>query len=658
MAYLSTISFTAAICYFTVGIYAIISNKKSKLCRCFFYLTLCLAIWSFGAGFGFLAGNVYEYSFWNKFSAFGWCTFQAVILYFTVVLTRYKRAERWYIRLLIVLPSLILLSMVLFLFGPDKNPGPSVEKAFYIGDALYSYFYPMLSIIIIFLWGRKSQNRTQRKQAQIIVVSSIIPLFLEVLFQMVLPLFNIITLPNMGHIFALIMLFGVDYTIVRYQFMSIPSSLITYELFNDLNGVNLLTDTHGIIMKANRQAGKLLECDKDEIIGKHINSIIEQKDINDLMKHSEAIQKKIKFQDVKLLLKSGKTIPFNISVIPLHTKNNLLRGLLLIGEDIRANKRLKDEIAEHKKTNTKLQNNEMMLRMILEISPIAIVLISRISNLVIYLNTTAEELFGIKKEEVIGKNSENYFYDHQGKDTVLSNYESNQDVKQSEIQFKRTDGSRFIGLMTVIDSIFHEEEVALCYVVDVTDQKRVEETLKINNEYIIKLNKELMIMNKNLANKSIRDSLTNLYNHQYINEVLENILLEMPEKDENLCLMMLDIDYFKLVNDQFGHQSGDNVLTIISDLLEQNTRSNDYIGRYGGEEFIVVLPDTDIDEAYQIAENIRQSIDDYDFGLDNFKISISTGVVQYAGEKADELINRADKLLYQAKSNGRNRVEK
>jgi diguanylate cyclase (GGDEF)-like protein len=89
-----------------------------------------------------------------------------------------------------------------------------------------------------------------------------------------------------------------------------------------------------------------------------------------------------------------------------------------------------------------------------------------------------------------------------------------------------------------------------------------------------------------------------------------------------------------------------------------NTRSYDYVGRYGGEEFIAILPNTKLQEASIIAENIRQSIQDFDYSIDSLKVTISIGVVQYCGEMPHVLINKADMLLYKAKNLGRNRVEK
>jgi diguanylate cyclase (GGDEF)-like protein len=209
----------------------------------------------------------------------------------------------------------------------------------------------------------------------------------------------------------------------------------------------------------------------------------------------------------------------------------------------------------------------------------------------------------------------------------------------------------------MIPSVYQEEEISLSCIIDITSQKKIEETLKQNNDNINKLNSELVMMNNILINKSIKDSLTNLYNHQYINEVLENLLLRTKQDKSNLCIMMLDIDYFKRVNDQFGHLAGDKVLVTICELISKNVRKEDFIGRYGGEEFLVILPGLRLEAAARVAEIIRRSIQSHDFGLNDQRITVSIGVAHYNGETSNVLINRADMLLYQAKSKGRNRVE-
>lgn len=657
MIYLSVLSFLAAILYLYVGFNTLIFNRKSKLCRIFFALSISMVIWSFAGGFLYLAENAVQYSFWNKLAAFGWCTFEALALYFVLIFTENRWIGKWYIKVLVLVPAPIFLFMVLFLFGPNMYTPVWIEKIFYIGNFLYNFIYLAISIYLVYLWGRRSNNQLRRKQSKIIALCSLMPFLLHILFGNILPALHILTLPGMGQIFTLIMFWGVHYAIIRYQFLSIPNSLITNQLFNELTGLTILTDSQGIIIKANKQVQKLLNYSQDDLLGKPFTEVLNLKELECLTANGEGITDMIKIQDVYVPSKIGAPIPFHISVIPLRTQGDLLRGFLILGEDIRATKWLQDEILRHKLTNERLNNSEILFRTIIELTPISIILISKISGEIMYLNTQAVELLNSDREDLIGSKISECFLNPEDMERLINSMKGQKKVTREEALIRRKDGSQFTGMVTMVPSIYQEVEIVLCCVIDMTQQKQVEETLKQNNENISKLNNELMILNDILVNKSVKDGLTNLFNHQYMNEVLEAKLKEIALSKEPMCIMMLDIDHFKWVNDGYGHQVGDKVLVTVADLIMKNTGSNDYIGRYGGEEFIVILTATDITAAAEIAERIRSNIQNYDFEEQDLKVTISIGVVQHGGESASAIVHKADMLLYQAKAKGRNRIE-
>lgn len=162
--------------------------------------------------------------------------------------------------------------------------------------------------------------------------------------------------------------------------------------------------------------------------------------------------------------------------------------------------------------------------------------------------------------------------------------------------------------------------------------------------------------NELLLSQAIVDGLTGLYNHRYLYDRLEEEIKR--HKRHNNCafsILMIDIDHFKAINDTHGHLTGDEILKAVSNLLKANLRQTDIAGRYGGEEFLLILPETGLDEACLVAEKIRKSVEGSVF-IKNIKFSISIGVSTYSGETASELAEKADKNLYQAKSSGRNRT--
>lgn len=153
------------------------------------------------------------------------------------------------------------------------------------------------------------------------------------------------------------------------------------------------------------------------------------------------------------------------------------------------------------------------------------------------------------------------------------------------------------------------------------------------------------------------DGLTNLYNHKYVVERLDEEIKRAQRYNKKLSIIMFDIDKFKLINDNYGHQFGDAVLIKMSNELKATIRGTDIAGRYGGEEFIVILPEIDLKNAVKLAERLRIRISNIKFKEENFRVTISGGVAELEKENVFELIGKSDALLYKAKANGRNRIE-
>ena len=161
---------------------------------------------------------------------------------------------------------------------------------------------------------------------------------------------------------------------------------------------------------------------------------------------------------------------------------------------------------------------------------------------------------------------------------------------------------------------------------------------------------------------AITDQLTGLHNRRYMSRHLDSLLANAQKNDRPLAFVIMDIDYFKQVNDTHGHDIGDEVLKEFASRIAANTRGIDLACRYGGEEFVVAMPDTDMAFAYNIAERLRQSIETTPVkisrnpGQINITISIGIAKAEGPGDTAEKLLHRADQALYRAKRSGRNRV--
>lgn len=170
------------------------------------------------------------------------------------------------------------------------------------------------------------------------------------------------------------------------------------------------------------------------------------------------------------------------------------------------------------------------------------------------------------------------------------------------------------------------------------------------------LDTEVEKQTRELRKLADTDSLTHLYNHGSMYRIVKSEIEEVIRKESHLTLLMLDLDYFKEVNDRYGHQIGDEVLISISELLVDNIREIDVAGRYGGEEFIILLRDTHLDMGYAVAERIRKTVLASDFTKEKIKLTLSIGIAEWHDEDVAMLIKRADKKLYESKSYGRNKT--
>jgi diguanylate cyclase (GGDEF)-like protein len=173
--------------------------------------------------------------------------------------------------------------------------------------------------------------------------------------------------------------------------------------------------------------------------------------------------------------------------------------------------------------------------------------------------------------------------------------------------------------------------------------------------------RQLAAQNADLGQRSVSDSLTRLYNHGHLMEALEREFRRSDRQHQPMACIMLDIDHFKTINDTYGHRFGDFVLWELGKVLRSSVRTDDIVGRYGGEEFMLILPGTDGPGAAIVAEKLRANIENHAFRNGNRQtiVTVSMGVasnIDRGVANAEQLLQMSDRALYYAKENGRNRV--
>lgn len=272
---------------------------------------------------------------------------------------------------------------------------------------------------------------------------------------------------------------------------------------------------------------------------------------------------------------------------------------------------------------------------------------------IIYWSAKAEKITGYSEEEIIGKHCSDNILAHINEEgqkccdnpdscPLLKTLNSNT-TYEGDLYFKHRDGYRVlvhIKTFPVLDSnqnIIGAGEIFY------------------DNSEIDNLNLKI----KELERLALLDSLTRIANRRYIEIQLHSRLNEYKRFGWQFGVLFMDIDFFKGINDKYGHETGDRVLKMIANLLIKNSRSFDLVGRWGGDEFIVIVPNVNETQLYTIAHKFRNLILLSNFKVNSATIAVTVSIGVTLSQTKDtlkSLIKRADRLMYESKNNGRNRV--
>ncbi|MBF0473730.1 MAG: diguanylate cyclase, partial [Nitrospirae bacterium] len=391
----------------------------------------------------------------------------------------------------------------------------------------------------------------------------------------------------------------------------------------------------GSISQVNQSTLTLLGYKEEELLGKPFSMILGNWD--ELNKNSETIGELLKEGDFQseehsYITKEGKKVPVLFANSIMLKEDGSVQGVVCVAQDITAIKAAEKQ----------LKLNEEKFRSITTAANDAIILMDD-SGTITYCNHAVSKLFGYKSSELIGKELH----------ATLAPKRYYEDFKKGFEGFKKTGHGNVIGKTTEFTGLnnsgiefpveislasFQSDNklYALGIVRDITARKQMEDQLK---------------------HLATTDRLTGAFNRLKFDDIIVREIERTKRYNSPLSLLMFDIDKFKLVNDQFGHDTGDEVLKVVAHKVAANIRKMDYFFRWGGEEFIILVPNTNSSGAKIFAENIRKTIENHEFNAVK-KVTISIGVSQYIDdENTDTFIKRADEALYRAKENGRNRVE-
>ena len=426
-----------------------------------------------------------------------------------------------------------------------------------------------------------------------------------------------------------------------------------YNLIDNLGAYVFCKDLNYRYTYANRRVCDLFEKSLDDIIGKNDHELFCEETGETLVEESDRhvieTGTPIEKEEFIFVPSLNEMRTYLAAKKPLFDDEGNVSGLCGISTDI----------TSQKNTEQQLRDNEQTLNTILD-NVGAYIFIKDKDCRFRYINKLTEELFQKSSEDIVGMSNFELLGPEQGDEferTDREVFSSGQPLRCIETFH---DGDDTYYYWTVKIPMKNDSGVIDSYIgisTDITEQKRLEHEVRKSNKKLKKTIKEINLLKDELQLQATHDALTGLYNRRFLEEHTSMVFSEKQRTPTSL--IMLDIDHFKTINDRLGHQAGDEILKHLADVMLEECRSTDLICRYGGEEFLILLPATDLQTAFQKAEWIRK---EYEISVtaafpEAKGSSVSIGVAASPNQGADfiSVYQAADNALYKAKRLGRNR---
>lgn len=393
-----------------------------------------------------------------------------------------------------------------------------------------------------------------------------------------------------------------------------------------------IVNRHGEFIRFNRMAAELFGYSFEEIRGRRAFDFYADREEMERMLQTLRSQGSVLNYEIDFLRKDGQRLPCSVSISLLRDQWGRTTGSTSIIRNLRPWKKMLQKIREQQEKFEGIAS-----------SALDAVIMMDDQGRITFWNNAAEKIFGYSSDEALNQNLHELLVPRRYLEAYwksLSEFQrrgvGNVIDQSLELSALHKDGTEFpvevsLSVLKLRDA-FHSVGI----VRDISNRKMMEEKLQ------------------NMANT---DQLTGAYNRHKFLEYLQYEISRVKRSSAPFSLVMFDIDHFKWINDTYGHGTGDDTLRELVRIMGNNLREVDIMTRWGGEEFIVLTPDTDKLDASVLAERLRRTVEEHEFSAAG-SVTISLGVAQYSdNEAAEDLISRVDERMYLAKRSGRNRVK-
>lgn len=283
-------------------------------------------------------------------------------------------------------------------------------------------------------------------------------------------------------------------------------------------------------------------------------------------------------------------------------------------------------------------------------------------GVITYVNDKFCQISGYSRDELIGKPHNIIRHPDMPREAFKELWDTIKAKKSWNgiVTNMKKDGGQYIVDTTVIPILDVDGDIVEYIAVrhDITELEETKQQLKNINKAMKNKVDELYSMTNTLEEKAYKDNLTGINNRENFENIFSLEIANAKQNNIPLTLIIFDVDHFKLVNDTYGHQAGDILLIDLVKLIADNIKNGDIFARWGGEEFVILTPSTEIIGARYLAENLRKLVQSHSFSYVEYEITLSFGIAQLTDDDTKKtLFEKADGALYEAKNNGRNRVE-
>ncbi len=320
------------------------------------------------------------------------------------------------------------------------------------------------------------------------------------------------------------------------------------------------------------------------------------------------------------------------------------------------------EILTKSNQNYKSENSNLLTEYKKAVDLSNIVSKTNPKGVITYVNDKFCEISGYTRDELIGKPHNIIRHPDMPREAFKDLWDTIKAKKSwnGVVTNMKKDGGQYIVDTTVIPILDVDGDVVEYIAIrhDITELEETKQQLRNINKAMKSKVDELYSMTNTLEQKAFKDNLTGINNRENFEDIFSIEIANAKQNNLPLSLIIFDVDHFKLINDTYGHQAGDIILKELVGLIADHIKNGDVFARWGGEEFVILTPSTEIVGAHNLAENLRKLVQAHMFSYVEKEITLSFGIAQL-GEDDDKktLFEKADSAMYEAKKNGRNRIE-